>query len=100
MTISPSNIEIQSVHSISTTISRELIKDAILAAYEKSNRPYDFDISVNIELLGEKRALRSIRNSKKRIPLQMFLLLWAIQKRKINWGLRLHRLGILLFAIL
>ena len=46
MTISHSNIEIQSVHSISKTISRELIKDAILAAYEKSNRPYDFDISV------------------------------------------------------
>ena len=45
MTISHSNIEIQSVHSISKTISRELIKDAILAAYEKSNRPYDFDIS-------------------------------------------------------
>ena len=52
MTISPSNIEIQSVHSISTTISRELIKDAILAAYEKSNRPYDFDISVNIRIVG------------------------------------------------
>ena len=54
MTISASNIEIQSVHSISTTISRELIKDAILTAYEKSNRAYDFDISVNIRIVGRE----------------------------------------------
>ena len=75
MTISHSNIEIQSVHSISKTISRELIKDAILAAYEKSNRPYDFDISVNIRIVGREEGAEINKKFKKRIPLQMFLLL-------------------------
>ncbi len=54
MTISASNIEIQSVHSNSTNISRELIKDVILAAYKESNRTYDFEISFNIRIVGRE----------------------------------------------
>ena len=52
MTISASNIEIQSVHSIPKTISSKLIKNAILTAYQESNRLYDFIISVNIRIVG------------------------------------------------
>ena len=66
MTISASNIEIQSVHSISTTISRELIKDAILAAYEKSNRSYDFDISVNLRIVGIEEGTEINKKFKKK----------------------------------
>ena len=45
MTITDSNIEIQIAHKIPESISLELIKKAVLMAYKKSNRTYDFDIS-------------------------------------------------------
>ncbi|HJM71309.1 MAG TPA: rRNA maturation RNase YbeY [Gammaproteobacteria bacterium] len=52
MTISASNIEIQSVHRIPESISEELIKDAILIAYNESRRVYDFDVSANVRIVG------------------------------------------------
>ena len=46
MTISASNIEIQSVHRIPKSVSEDFIKDAILIAYNESRRVYDFDVFV------------------------------------------------------
>lgn len=66
MTISAGNIEIQSVHRISTTISNELIKDAILAAYEESNRTYDFNVSVNIRIVGREEGTEINKKFKKK----------------------------------
>ena len=66
MTISAGNIEIQSVHRISTTISNELIKDAILAAYEESNKTYDFDVSVNIRIVGREEGTEINKKFKKK----------------------------------
>ena len=66
MTISAENIEIQSVHRISTTISSELIKDAILAAYEESNKTYDFDVSVNIRIVGKDEGTEINKRFKKK----------------------------------
>lgn len=66
MTISAGNIEIQSVHRISTTISNELIKDAILAAYEESNKTYDFDVSVNIRIVGKDEGTEINKRFKKK----------------------------------
>ena len=66
MTISAENIEIQSVHRISTTISSELIKDAILAAYEESNRTYDFNVSVNIRIVGREEGTEINKKFKKK----------------------------------
>ena len=66
MTISAENIEIQSVHRISTTISNELIKDAILAAYEESNRTYDFNVSVNIRIVGREEGTEINKKFKKK----------------------------------
>ena len=54
MTISASNIEIQSLHSIPKSISMELIENAILLAYRESKRAYDFHISVNIRIGGSE----------------------------------------------
>ena len=66
MTISAGNIEIQSVHRISTIISNELIKDAILAAYEESNRTYDFNVSVNIRIVGREEGTEINKKFKKK----------------------------------
>ena len=66
MTISAGNIEIQSIHRISTTISNELIKDAILAAYEESNRTYDFNVSVNIRIVGREEGTEINKKFKKK----------------------------------
>lgn len=66
MTISAGNIEIQSVHRISKTISNELIKDAILAAYEESNRTCDFDVSVNIRIVGREEGTEINKKFKKK----------------------------------
>ena len=66
MTISSGNIEIQSIHRISTTISNELIKDAILAAYEESNRTYDFNVSVNIRIVGREEGTEINKKFKKK----------------------------------
>ena len=66
MTISAGNIEIQSVHRISTTISNELIKDAILTAYEESNRTYDFNVSVNIRIVGREEGTEINKKFKKK----------------------------------
>lgn len=66
MTISAGNIEIQSVHRISTTISSEVIKDAILAAYEESNKTYDFDVSVNIRIVGKDEGTEINKRFKKK----------------------------------
>ncbi len=66
MTISAGNIEIQSIHRISTTISNELIKDAILAAYEESNRTYDFNVSVNIRIIGREEGTEINKKFKKK----------------------------------
>ena len=66
MTISAGNIEIQSIHRISTTISNELIKDAILAAYEESNRIYDFNVSVNIRIVGREEGTEINKKFKKK----------------------------------
>lgn len=66
MTISAGNIEIQSVHRISTTISNELIKDAILVAYEESNRTYDFNVSVNIRIVGREEGTEINKKFKKK----------------------------------
>lgn len=66
MTISAGNIEIQSVHRISTTISNELIKDAILAAYEESSRTYDFNVSVNIRIVGREEGTEINKKFKKK----------------------------------
>ena len=66
MTISSGNIEIQSVHRISTTISNELIKDAILAAYDESNRTYDFNVSVNIRIVGREEGTEINKKFKKK----------------------------------
>ena len=52
MTISASNIEIQSVHRIPKSVSEDFIKDAILIAYNESRRVYDFDVSVNVRIVG------------------------------------------------
>jgi len=54
MTISASHIEIQSLHSVPKSISIELIENAILLAYQQSNRAYDFNISVNIRIVGRE----------------------------------------------
>ena len=66
MTISAGNIEIQSIHRISTTISNELIKDAILAAYVESNRTYDFNVSVNIRIVGREEGTEINKKFKKK----------------------------------
>ena len=66
MTISAGNIEIQSIHRISTTISNELIEDAILAAYEESNKTYDFDVSVNIRIVGKDEGTEINKRFKKK----------------------------------
>ena len=66
MTISAGNIEIQSVHRISTAISSEVIKDAILAAYEESNKTYDFDVSVNIRIVGKDEGTEINKRFKKK----------------------------------
>ena len=66
MTISAGNIEIQSIHRISTTISNELIKDAILAAYEESNRTYNFNVSVNIRIVGREEGTEINKKFKKK----------------------------------
>ena len=66
MTISAGNIEIQSIHRISTTISNELIKDTILAAYEESNRTYDFNVSVNIRIVGREEGTEINKKFKKK----------------------------------
>ena len=65
MTISAGNIEIQSVHRISTTISNELIKDTILAAYKESSRTYDFNVSVNIRIVGREEGTEINKKFKK-----------------------------------
>ena len=52
MTITDSNIEIQIIHKIPESMSKELIKEAVLIAYKESNRAYDFDISVNVRIVG------------------------------------------------
>ena len=66
MTISAGNIEIQSIHRISTTISNELIKDVILAAYEESNGTYDFNVSVNIRIVGREEGTEINKKFKKK----------------------------------
>ena len=66
MTISAGNIEIQSIHRISTTISNELIEDAILAACEESNKTYDFDVSVNIRIVGKDEGTEINKRFKKK----------------------------------
>lgn len=66
MTISASNIEIQSVHSIPKTISSKLIKNAILTAYQESSRLYDFIISVNIRIVGRNEGTELNKKFKKK----------------------------------
>ena len=93
MTISPSNIEIQSVHSISKTISRELIKDAILAAYEKSNRPYDFDISVNIRIVGREEGTEINKKFKKKNTPTNVLAFLGDPKKENDLGIEVPSIG-------
>ena len=93
MTILPSNIEIQSVHSISKTISRELIKDAILAAYEKSNRPYDFDISVNIRIVGREEGAEINKKFKKKNTPTNVLAFVGDPKKENHLGIEAPSLG-------
>tara|TARA_B100001996_G_scaffold306521_2_gene247741 strand:+ start:1981 stop:2445 length:465 start_codon:yes stop_codon:yes gene_type:complete len=66
MTISASNIEIQSLHSFSKSISIELIENAILLAYQESNRAYDFNISVNIRIVGREEGTEINKKFKKK----------------------------------
>ena len=68
MTITDSNIEIQIVHKIPESISLELIKKAVLMAYKKSNRTYDFDISVNIRIVGTNEGAQINRKFKHKDP--------------------------------
>ncbi|HAH68012.1 MAG TPA: rRNA maturation RNase YbeY [Gammaproteobacteria bacterium] len=93
MTISPSNIEIQSVHRISTMISRELIKDAILAAYEKSNRPYDFDISVNIRIVGREEGTEINKKFKKKNTPTNVLAFLGDPKKENDLGIEVPSIG-------
>ena len=57
MTISESNIEIQIVHQVHESITEELIRNAILIAYQEANRTYEFNISVNIRIVGNDEGL-------------------------------------------
>ena len=66
MTISASHIEIQIVHSIPKSISMELIENAILLAYQQSNRAYDFNISVNIRIVGREEGTEINKKFKKK----------------------------------
>ena len=52
MKIADSKIEIQIIHKIPESISKELIKEAVLIAYNESSRAYDFDVSVNVRIVG------------------------------------------------
>tara|TARA_B100000530_G_scaffold150149_1_gene94283 strand:- start:2033 stop:2497 length:465 start_codon:yes stop_codon:yes gene_type:complete len=66
MTISASHIEIQSLHSVPKSISIELIENAILLAYQQSNRAYDFNISVNIRIVGREEGAEINKKFKKK----------------------------------
>lgn len=66
MTISESNIEIQIVHQVHESITEELIRNAILIAYRKANRTYEFNISVNIRIVGDNEGLEINSKFKKK----------------------------------
>ena len=75
MTISESNIDIQIVHQVHESITEELIRNAILIAYREANRTYEFNICVNIRIVGNNEGLEI--NSKFKISNYLVYVLMA-----------------------
>ena len=93
MTITDSNIEIQIVHKIPESMSLELIKKAVMMAYKKSNRTYDFDISVNVRIVGINEGAEINRKFKHKDRPTNVLAFVGEPDRENNLGINAPSLG-------
>ncbi len=65
----------------------------LLAAYEKSNRPYDFDISVNIRIVGREEGSEINKKFKKKNTPTNVLAFVGNPKKENQLGIEAPSLG-------